>query len=69
MKPNAAWRVVYVARNSLQADEIAQLLTNEGFLVRQHPLEGVGSSAGTIELCVLSSEAEYAQRFILESAL
>ena len=63
------WLVIYIAYGRRQADEIARLLSSEGFLPRVCPLGGETSDSTAFELRVLAAEAAEARNFLLDRGL
>lgn len=59
------WTSIYIANNRKQADDLKNLLTQDGFLVNIRPIgNAAASSDGMFEIQVLESEAEEAQTVI-----
>lgn len=68
MRQNRAglWRVIYIARDERQAQEIEDLLREGGFMVdRKRPVSG-DSRLDDIEIKTLTAEAEEARLYLME---
>lgn len=63
------WLVVYVTYSQQMAQNVEQLLSAEGILVRCRALNRAIAGSGTFELCVLASEAQEARKILLEKGL
>lgn len=68
-QPDSPWVVIHMAHNEDRAAEIKTALEREGFLVKARPVaRSVSSGDGTVEILVLSSEAQEA-RDVLEQMM
>ena len=64
--PSALWRVIYIARNAQQAEQIDDLLREAGFLVDWNKPDVPGGHREDIEIRALESEAEEARQYLME---
>jgi len=64
--PSALWRVIYIARNAQQAEQIEDLLREAGFLVDWNKPDVPGGHREDIEIRALESEAEEARQYLME---
>jgi len=64
--PSALWRVIYIARNAQQAEQIEDLLREAGFLVDWNKPDATGGHREDIEIRALESEAEEARQYLME---
>ncbi|MDR5660034.1 hypothetical protein RH915_11085 [Serpentinicella sp. ANB-PHB4] len=60
------WTVVYMASTRQDADQIKNILEQEGFLVRIRPV-GKKNIHGTCEVLVTESEVEEAYSILMQS--
>lgn len=61
------WTVVYMAQNQKLAEQIQQMLTNEGLLAKIRPInKDTSTDDNYFELLVIESEVEKAHNSIIE---
>lgn len=68
MRQNASahWRVIYIARDERQAQQIEDLLQEGGFLVDRRRPGSVNAHMDDIEIKALTAEAEEARLYLME---
>ena len=63
------WRVIYIARDEQQAQQIEDLLRQAGFMVDRKRCPPDGSRHEDIEIKALEAEAEEARLYLMEQGL
>lgn len=58
------WTVVYIAASTKIAENLKDILTREGLMVKLQPVGGLALPQGSIEILVPESEAEEANDII-----
>jgi len=67
---SAKWKVIHMARSEKHANEILELLTQEGILARSKQVyRTVSSEDNYYEIMVLGAEAREAQQLLIENNL
>ncbi len=71
MRPNqtALWRVIYIARDERQAQQIEDLLQQAGFLIDRKRSDAGAAHPEDIEIKALDSEAAEARMYLMEQGL
>ncbi|MBE5781702.1 MAG: hypothetical protein E7329_00135 [Clostridiales bacterium] len=70
MAASAKWKVIHMARSEKHANEILELLTQEGILARSKQVyRTVSSEDNYYEIMVLGAEAREAQQLLIENNL
>ncbi|MBC7341814.1 MAG: glutamate decarboxylase [Clostridia bacterium] len=58
------WTVVYIAANTKIAENLKEILTREGLMVKLRPVGGLALPQASVEILVPESEAEEANEII-----
>lgn len=68
MRKNEAahWRVIYIARDERQAQQIEDILREGGFMVDRRRQDQEGAPLDDIEIKALTAEAEEARMYLME---
>lgn len=63
---NVHWRVIYIARDERQAQDIEDLLRGGGFMVDRRRADSEDARLDDIEIKTLTAEAEEARLYLME---